>query len=397
MALGLIITAQAMAVITLSFGQAFLPFFLADELGITDPDANKLWVGVCTAATPLTVMLLGPVWGTLADRVGQKPMMLRALAGIGVVFLLQAVVTDPFLFAALRLGLGVFAGVNAATIALVTMVVPRERMGMGLGWVQTGRFVGLTAGPALGGFSADLLGHRGAFVLAGIAGVALFLMALWLLPNPPPVVRAGGRGRSLMSGFRYVGGQHHLLVLIALVFITQFGFSMVLPYLPVVIEQMVGQRDNLSTLSGLILSAGSLTAAAAGVTAGWLADRRGYVLLLLASAGASAVLQVLQGVSQTPEQLFLLRFLMGLSFGGIQPLIQALMGLSVPRERSGLVFSVASSAQAGANLAGPIVGSITAVTLGLQAPFFMSAATLVLVALLVSRGVREPAPRHPGS
>jgi DHA1 family multidrug resistance protein-like MFS transporter len=334
-------------------------------------------------------MLFGPFWGALADRVGQKPMMLRSLAGLGIVFLLQAAVSDPWLFMGLRLSLGVFAGINAATLALVAAVIPRERLGLGLGWVQTGRFVGSTAGPAIGGLLGDLLGFRAAYVVAGVVSVALFAASAAALPNPAPVAKGRG-GHGLRAGLRYVGANRALLPLVLVIFFVQFGLGVVQPYIPFLVERLVPTRENLASTAGVIISAGSLTAAASGLAAGWLADRHGYLGLIVAGAALSAVFQVLHVLVQTTDQLFAVRFLMGLTYGGLQPLVNGLIALMVPRERTGLVFGLASSAQAAGNLLGPILGSLIAVGFGLDAPFYLGAAMLALLAIVALRFVREP-------
>ena len=388
--LALVITAQVVAVATLGFNQAFLPFYVVQDLGVTDPAAATIWVGILSAATPFTVMLFGPFWGAVADRVGQKPMMLRSLAGLGIVFLLQAAVSDPWLFMGLRLSLGVFAGINAATLALVAAVIPRERLGLGLGWVQTGRFVGSTAGPAIGGFLGDLLGFRAAYVVAGVVSVVLFVASAAALPNPAPVTKGRG-GQGMRAGLRYVGANRALPPLIVLIFLVQFGLGVVQPYIPFLVERLVPTRENLASTAGVIISAGSLTAAAAGLAAGWLADRRGYLWLIVGGAALSAVFQGLHVLVDSTEQLFVVRFLMGVTYGGLQPLVNGLIALLVPRERTGLVFGLASSAQAGGNLLGTVLGALVAVAFGLDAPFYVGAAMLALMAFVAARYVREPA------
>ena len=61
---------------------SFLPLYLR-ELGITDVARNALWSGVLIAITPLMASVMGPLWGSLADRYGLKPMVMRATVGCG--------------------------------------------------------------------------------------------------------------------------------------------------------------------------------------------------------------------------------------------------------------------------------------------------------------------------
>ena len=52
---------------------SFLPLYLY-ELGITEIAHNALWSGILIGITPLMASVLGPLWGSLADRYGLKPM-----------------------------------------------------------------------------------------------------------------------------------------------------------------------------------------------------------------------------------------------------------------------------------------------------------------------------------
>ena len=61
----------------------YLPFYI-ESLGIEDEGRVAFWTGVLGSATGLTLTLSAPVWGTVADRFGRKPMFVRALIGAGV-------------------------------------------------------------------------------------------------------------------------------------------------------------------------------------------------------------------------------------------------------------------------------------------------------------------------
>ena len=79
----LVIVAQSITFLSLSFAQGFLPFYLTKELGVGDNESLALWIGATSAVGPLMVVLWSPLWGVLSDRFGQKPMMVRALVGSG--------------------------------------------------------------------------------------------------------------------------------------------------------------------------------------------------------------------------------------------------------------------------------------------------------------------------
>jgi MFS transporter, DHA1 family, multidrug resistance protein len=373
----LIVGSQATTMLTHNFALAFLPYYLERGLGVTDPAALNFWLGANAAAVPCVLMLVTPFWGAMGDRVGQRPMMLRALAGSGLMMLLMGLTSEAWQFLLLRVLLGAVGGVSAAALAMVTLVAPRDRISTGLGWSQTGRFVGISAAPAVGGLAGDLFGYRGSHFVAAALCFGLLLVTWRFLPNPSPAGHGGAR-RGVLDGFRYLGQRRDLLPIMLAIFLCQVGYVIVTPYLPLWIEHLAPGRDRLATISGLVLSAGSLSGAVAGVLVGRIAERRGHVLPLLVGIVGSTFLQVAQPFAQTPEQLFGLRFVQGFAFGALLPLLQSQLAFAVPADRRGVVLGTGSSLFAAANMVGPLIGSSVVVGYGLQAPFVVGAAVMGL-------------------
>src|SRR5690606_5228743 len=76
---------------------------------------------------------------------------------------------------ALRMIEGMFTGTVTAATALVATTTPRERLGFGLGLIQTAVFSGAALGPLVGGILADQAGFRPTF---GIASVMMLTSGL---------------------------------------------------------------------------------------------------------------------------------------------------------------------------------------------------------------------------
>ena len=75
-----------------AFVLPFLPLYVR-ELGVQGDQAVALWAGVLVGVAPLLAGLMAPVWGRLADRHGQKRMVLRALVSYVILLVLSAAVT----------------------------------------------------------------------------------------------------------------------------------------------------------------------------------------------------------------------------------------------------------------------------------------------------------------
>jgi DHA1 family multidrug resistance protein-like MFS transporter len=387
--LSLIVVLRATSFFALGFNSGFLPYYIQQDLHVDDPSAVKFLVGVTASASPLMIMICNPFWGVLADRLGQKPMLLRAMVGTGICLALPAFIDQPWEFVVSRLLLGVFTGINAATMGMVSMLVPRERLATSLGWIQTTRYIGMSSGPAVGGFLADRIGFDNTYLLAAAISIGMGAIAWIALPGASGESKSGPT-MSMVDRFRYIGTQKQILLLLVFIFLVQLIDFVVVPYIPLVVEAVATNRDHLATISGLVVSAGSLSISLAGVMMGRVAGRWGYVRPMIVACVGGCACQCLFAVAQSPEQLFALRFLMGLAYGSLLPLATAATGLWTPGQHRGLVFGVVSTANPAAGVAGPLVGTLFAAPLGSRAPFFAAGLLLVGAATLAWRSLTEP-------
>ena len=73
--------AEFTAIFGFSFNLPFLALFLHNELHVRDPQQLALWTGAAAGASGITMALVSPIWGVLADRYGRRSMLLRAIVG----------------------------------------------------------------------------------------------------------------------------------------------------------------------------------------------------------------------------------------------------------------------------------------------------------------------------
>src|SRR5688500_7587023 len=181
----------------LAFGMAtpFLPLYV-HTLGVVDARDAVRWAGGMSAGGMLVMAAMAPVWGTIADRHGRKPMVTRALYGGGLVVAVMGLARSPEQLLALRLVQGAFSGTVSATRTLVSSVAPPAQLGYVLGTMQTAAFLGNTAGPLVGGFVADRVGFGPSFVATGVLLVLTGLVAMPLVREDfrRPAVTEGERG-----------------------------------------------------------------------------------------------------------------------------------------------------------------------------------------------------------
>src|ERR1700680_4748801 len=196
----------------------------------------------------------------------------------------MGVAANVWQFFAFRALMGVFAGFSSAAIALVASQVPEGRLGYALGWLSTGQLVGSLVGPLIGGALADLTGsYRIPFYCtSAIILLSLSLALVWFAVDERFVAPPRGRGRtSLLSSMIAVASTPVLLALFFVLMMAQFGVRTVQPIVTLYVQEMVGPRPDLATLSGIAFSVTGLANVIAAPFLGNPSDRIGYRRVLL--------------------------------------------------------------------------------------------------------------------
>src|ERR1700681_357279 len=174
---------QFFTLVGFGLGLPFLPMYV-QALGVTDRAEVAVWSGVLSGSAALTMAVLAPIWGVLADKYGRKPMLVRAMLGGAVLVGAMGFVDNVWQLEVLRLLQGALTGSQAAAAALVAASTPASHAGFALGLISTAVQVGNTFGPALGAVSVDTLGFRGSFALGGLILLLGALMAIFWVDEP---------------------------------------------------------------------------------------------------------------------------------------------------------------------------------------------------------------------
>src|SRR5947208_9605444 len=95
--------AQATAIVGFDFTLPFIPLYLRHDLGVHGLGEVALWAGLIGFGPAIPATIFGPLWGRLADRLGYRFMLLRAMACAGVLLALMGLVSSPWLLLALRM------------------------------------------------------------------------------------------------------------------------------------------------------------------------------------------------------------------------------------------------------------------------------------------------------
>ena len=171
-------------------------------------------------------------------------------------------------------------------------------------------------------------------------------------------------------------------------FFTGASFSLVMPFIPLYIEELGAPASQVPLLSGLAISITALAAAIVAPIWGNLADRKGRRLMMIrAAAGMTVTMGALAFVPNV-YWLLVMRFFTGVLSGYI-PNATALIAYQAPREKSGWAIGTLATGAIAGNLIGPLMGGILAELLGMKNVFIITGMILFITLLLTIFLVKE--------
>jgi MFS family permease len=340
--------------------------------------------GVVGAALSLSALLVRPLSGWVADVSGRRTILLVGMAFVMVSILGHQWVTGVALLVLLRFCHGIGFGVATTAVGtLASDLVPRRRLGEGMGFLTMSMSLPMVAAPAIG----IGLATGGRFTLlfllaAGLTAVAL-VMALPLPAARPERPAAGRRLPSL--GEMY---EPHALFGSVLVILLTGTYGILLALLALHGEQRgIGNAGLFFTVYAVVLTS-------TRAWAGRLADRRGYRQVATMGLVSSMAGLLVLAFAGDLWSLLAAAVFYGLGFGSAQPSMQAMALERVLPSRRGAATAMFFTAFDVGVAIGSLGGGFLAGALGLGGVMGISALMpLSGVALLVAARVRQPVSR----
>ncbi|GAB3562439.1 hypothetical protein GCM10027445_03000 [Amycolatopsis endophytica] len=340
--------------------------------------ASLLALGILLAVYDGAEVVLKPVFGSLADRVGPRPVLLGGLVVFALASGAFVLAGDPGLVGLVRFGQGAAAAAfSPAAGAMVARLAPPARHGRAFGRYGAWKGLGYTLGPLLGGVLITLGGF--ALLFATLAGLAV-VVAVWAVLVVPPVAPLP-RARQTVAGLARRLTRPGFLGPTATLAASTAALAVGVGFLPV--------RSAAAGLNPLLTGiAVSVLAAAAALVQPWagrardsgrLADGVGMTTGLVLAAAGFVIAALVPG----PAGIFPAALIIGAGAGVVTPLGFAALAAATPPERLGQTMGSAEVGRELGDAGGPLlVGAIAVATtlsgglLGLAALLFATAAAV---------------------
>jgi MFS family permease len=340
---------------------------------------SSLWeLGLLLGIYDGAEVVLKPVFGSVVDRRGAKPVMVAGLLAFALASAAFALVGGPQWLGLARLAQGgAAAAFSPAAGAAVAGLGGQKRTGRLFGGYGGAKSVGYLVGPLVGGAVVAAAGYRLLFALTGAVALAAAGGVLVRVPSLPPAPRQRSGVSALIPQLRRPAFLRPVLLLAAGTGALSAGVG----FLP-----LLGARHDLSpAATGAMVS---LMAASAALIQPW-AGRRHDAGALPASAPSMALVLAAAGfglavVFPGAGGLVAAALLVGTGVAVVTPVGFAQLAAAAPPGRLGRTMGAGEVGRELGDAGGPVL-------VGAFGPFGLGAGLAALAgALVVCAGLSAP-------
>lgn len=357
----------------------FLPIYMQSELGAT-ADNVSLWSGVTYAITFAISAFVSPIWGKLSDKMGKKPMIIRSSFLLAITYFLGGIVRTPFELFLVRAFQGIASGLWPACLVMMSACVPKNKIGISMGLMQSANICGGIIGPLLGGILATAFGMRNSFYVGAVA-LSLITVTTILFIKEPPVAPEKEINKAQPPSYLNFIKDKNILILLLCVCMTNLVILQIQPIVSLYVQQLSHNSDKAVLLTGFIMSLGGIAGALASPLWGKTGQKVGFYKTITLAFISAGLLVSLQGVPNSLVLFGLMQFLCGLGFSGIFPSANSILVLLTPPSSRGMGFGSLFSAQMIGGALGPVIGGVIVSFMSFNTVYIISGSILFVIGI----------------
>jgi MFS family permease len=361
------------------FVTAFGAHSIAVGLGVEAHDIglNLLSLGVLLAVYDVAEVILKPVFGSLSDRIGAKPVIIGGLIAFAALSLLGIFAANPLFLGIARFGQGAAASAfSPASSAAVARLAGPAAAGRYFGKYGSWKGLGYALGPLLGAGLIWLGGFPALFIVLAVSAAATAGWVALTIPGMPVLARPRYTVADLA---RQLADRSFLLPVAALAVATG-ALGVAVGFLP-----LLGTRLGLNALVSIatvtvLAIASSLIQPVIGRLrdSGKLGTKPGIASAIFLIGLAT----VLVAFVPSPAVLYLAALFLGLGIGTATTLGFSHLAATIPRERMGRTMGTAELGREIGDAGGPLLVGAIATVAGLTAGLGALAAVAGVIGIL---------------
>ncbi len=367
-----------------------LPTF-SKELGASD-----LQIGLIAGVYSLMNFIFAPLWGTLSDRIGRRPVILFSICITGFAYLLFANINGLLILLLSRVLAGIGSANISAAQAYISDITTPENRAKNMGMIGAAFGLGFIFGPPVGGFLKSTYGIGMVGYVAAILCIINLVMAYFSLPES-----IKEKNKSKKFTFKPISELARELrkPIISELFTINFIFIAAFSMMQITAALLWREQYGLDEkqIGYMFMYIGILSAIIQGGLVGKLTKTFGEKKLLI--YGNVLMMIGLALIPFAPKELFLVVELVALAIialanGCLTPSITSLLSQTADKKEQGQVLGLNQSFGSLARVVGPAVGGLL-YGLNYHSPYLMAAAlmiiSLVVANILVTQKLRANA------
>jgi DHA1 family multidrug resistance protein-like MFS transporter len=333
-------------------------------------------MGLLMAIYSAMQFLFSPMWGTLSDKFGRKPILIIGVFGNGVTMLFLGLSTQLWMMFTARALAGVLSSATLPTaMAYISDSTDEKNRGGGMGVVGAAMGLGMVLGPGVGGLMSNI-SLLAPFILATVLSL-LAMVAIWIfLPESLPLDQRETniqiRGPQLGAMWESLFGP------IAFLFVAAFMISFAMTNFEGIYAYYALERYAYDPHTiGIILTAvGLVSVLAQGALTGIATRKFGEVNVIKVSLIASVVGFLVMLLAKNLTAVILTASFFVLANAMLRPAVSSLISQRTTRGQ-GIAMGLNNAYMSLGRVIGPLWAGVV-IDVNLFFPFITGAAVMLL-------------------
>ncbi len=298
--------------------------------------------------------------GVWADKYSRKAVIVRSAVVEAVVFGAVALSRTPWQLGVSLLLVGFQLGNTGVMLAAIRDVTPRRRLGTAIALFGATSPVGMAVGPWMGGVMIGVLRMpvSSVYWLAAALSVGVALLLAFGSREVRPEIVPQGSVRSLAYGAVRGVLEDPTVRRLFLVFgLAFFARQIANPFLPLLVERVVGQGSGLAGAIGLVTGIAALVGGLVSPVAGPLGDRFGFRPVLAVAFAGGGLALLLMPAMPTVGALAIVVVGWSACVAAVSAMVFGLLAVEVSAERRSATLNLVYLPLYVAGIVGPSIGA----------------------------------------